>query len=204
MANKILYKYRSLANLQFTLDILINKQLWAADFKKLNDPMEGAFTYFLNDYDAREIDTISNGKDSLGILSLSEIPNNTLMWTHYADDHSGIVLGVEVVGKFKPQEIDYDDDFRLQRNHNAQDILSRKHKNWIYEREHRVFVPKKPDEKGTFVKIRIRELFFGIKSDADENKVMKEVITKIAGKFNPKIEIKDIKKEDLDTHPFCN
>ena len=39
------YKYRRLDNLEFALDILVNHRLWASEFTKLNDPMEGLFTY---------------------------------------------------------------------------------------------------------------------------------------------------------------
>lgn len=37
------YKYRSLSNLRYFLDILINKRLYMASYSELNDPMEGAF-----------------------------------------------------------------------------------------------------------------------------------------------------------------
>jgi hypothetical protein len=37
----LLYKYRSIANLRFFKDIVINRRLYAAPFRTLNDPMEG-------------------------------------------------------------------------------------------------------------------------------------------------------------------
>lgn len=40
-----LFKYRNLSNIQFALDIFINKRLYAANFKTLNDPMEGRYMY---------------------------------------------------------------------------------------------------------------------------------------------------------------
>lgn len=43
MANNHYYKYRSLSNLRYFLDILINKRLYMATYDELNDPMEGAF-----------------------------------------------------------------------------------------------------------------------------------------------------------------
>ena len=39
--NEILYKYRSLDNWKFVLDIFLNKRLYAASFYDMNDPMEG-------------------------------------------------------------------------------------------------------------------------------------------------------------------
>ena len=40
-----LYKYRSLENLGRILDILLHERLYAANFKNLNDPMEGHYRY---------------------------------------------------------------------------------------------------------------------------------------------------------------
>ena len=45
MSQPLLYKYRSLDNWKFLLDILINKRLHAARFQDLNDPMEGRYYY---------------------------------------------------------------------------------------------------------------------------------------------------------------
>ena len=42
-AAMILYKYRSLTDWKFLIDILMNNQLFAAGFESLNDPMEGRY-----------------------------------------------------------------------------------------------------------------------------------------------------------------
>ena len=49
MPSQVLYKYRSLANWKFVLDILVNGRLYAAPFSELNDPMEGRLYYFGDD-----------------------------------------------------------------------------------------------------------------------------------------------------------
>lgn len=40
-----LYKYRSLDNFKFFIDIILNNRLYAAKYKDLNDPMEGQYYY---------------------------------------------------------------------------------------------------------------------------------------------------------------
>lgn len=40
--------------------------------------------------------TLQSQAASVGIFSLSEIPDNSLMWAHYARDHKGICIGFEV------------------------------------------------------------------------------------------------------------
>ena len=41
----MLYKYKSLDNLMWILDIILNKRLYAAKYTELNDPMEGIFKH---------------------------------------------------------------------------------------------------------------------------------------------------------------
>lgn len=41
----LLYKYRSIENFQFFVDIILNKRLYAARYLDLNDPMEGHYIY---------------------------------------------------------------------------------------------------------------------------------------------------------------
>ena len=43
MERTTLYKYRSLENFEFFLDILLNKRLYASSYKDLNDAMEGVY-----------------------------------------------------------------------------------------------------------------------------------------------------------------
>ncbi len=38
-----LYKYRNIKSFEFFCDILINSRLYAAEYSKLNDPMEGIY-----------------------------------------------------------------------------------------------------------------------------------------------------------------
>ena len=41
--DKTYYKYRTLDDLERILDIIVNKRLYGAVYKELNDPMEGKF-----------------------------------------------------------------------------------------------------------------------------------------------------------------
>lgn len=178
------YKYRSLKNLQFILDILVNQRLYASKFMDLNDPMEGMFTYGENEIPDWILKVIASEKNNMKILSLCEAPNNMLMWSHYSDGHSGIVLGVELADSaLNIDPIEYVDDFNLNINQDdiAKALLVRKHAAWRYEKEIRVFVKKK-----SFVSIVVKELIFGIKTDNE----IKNLITSVAKIFNPEVEIK--------------
>ena len=66
------YRFRSLEHFEYTADILLNKRLFASDFRKLNDPMEGAFK-LLPDIDKKLSDAIIEAKSDLRICSLSTV-----------------------------------------------------------------------------------------------------------------------------------
>lgn len=51
----------------------------------------------------------------LGILCLTESPDNLLMWAHYADSHQGFVVEFDTDNSFFDQRLHSDDDFRCLR-----------------------------------------------------------------------------------------
>lgn len=113
----ILYKYKSFsAN---SLSILINKELYFASPEKLNDPYDCRIDIVAALESAVELAGKKTNKDiktkleklkglnhifkkiehdiqSTGILSLSRLNKNILMWSHYADEHRGFCLGFQL------------------------------------------------------------------------------------------------------------
>lgn len=93
--------------------------------------------------------------ESIGILSLSEVPDSLLMWSHYAGSHTGFVLGFDpqhpYFNKFNGQE----DEFRHLRRVmyretrpggvmsalDGSDLFLVKSGHWDYEREWRILRP---------------------------------------------------------------
>jgi hypothetical protein len=135
---------------------IIEPYIWCGEFNDLNDPMEGFFapTRRLNVHSRRQdiVDAIVQGKSGVGIASLSETNYNELMWTHYADNSTGICI------EYRPRtllanlpcsttlvRVGYDDkpayvgvrDFKNQQLA-VKKVLSQKKFNWAYEREWRL------------------------------------------------------------------
>lgn len=201
----LLYKYRGLSNLEFVLDIIINGRMFAAPFEQLNDPMEGSYNYGPGKLTQAQINTLYGEKAKYRLLSLTKKSNSTLMWSHYSEAHSGIVIGA-LVNHPTADEVDvqYVDDLNLEPandiiKHDYRDvakrILSRKLRPWAYEEEHRVFVEKKTVRgRPSFVNIKVKEIIFGINTDANK----KKLIRKVAEKFCPGIPIGKIERNDLD------
>jgi len=145
----VLFKYRSLDSFEYLVDILAKERLYASKYSELNDPMEGQYLY--ESFGGVEEDmkeTLKTRKQELRICSLSEKPDDTLMWSHYADGHSGVVIGVEVDDfTYDVRPVIYDGPARVT-GHDAdpeiaKEILSHKLEAWAYEREVRAFVDGK-------------------------------------------------------------
>jgi hypothetical protein len=79
MTRKMFYKYRSLASLDFVLDILVNGRMFASSFESLNDPMEGAYLYNEGPLDRDFARSLYRQKVDWRILSLGETPYDSLM-----------------------------------------------------------------------------------------------------------------------------
>lgn len=169
----IAYKFRGVSALDHTLDILINNRLYCANWRDLNDPMEGIFEYSSRGDRRRrqELEMIRDHKLRYRVCSLSRIWNSPLLWAHYADGFKGLAIEVEL-----PDPIDIHDPAFNPLGYNsdallvdlqyrqewafsevdqgdepltlAQRILCSKHEAWRYEEE---------------VRILSREAFFNVR-----------------------------------------
>jgi hypothetical protein len=153
-----LYRYRGLTDdtIEREISMIRDQVLWCSSYKKLNDPMEGFYNPTLRvqhlDAYARVAHELVDQKHMLGICCLTDTPDNELMWTHYAENYTGICVSyrphrllkglpdhahlVRVGYGIAPPEIGVADARNL--NGAALKILSHKKFNWSYEREWRV------------------------------------------------------------------
>lgn len=107
-------------------------------------------------------------KKRLGTLSLSKTYRDILMWSHYADNHRGQVLELDVLSDleffFVPVEIDYQSSFKplnylKDSEGSAMRNLSTKAKSWSYEQEVRII--KKFVGLCSIKKDAITKIYFG-------------------------------------------
>ena len=184
--NGLLYKYRSLVNYKNYVDIILNNRLWASNYKDMNDPMEGHYYYNRGELDEAIVKKLTEDKNSKNICSLSKDKNNILMWSHYADGHKGVVIGVQIDSNmYDIRPVTYGELPEIKNDiyndQTAIEILSRKYVVWEYEKEERVFV-----NTGTkYVEVKVAEVITGSKMNKDERDFIKELTIKI----NPDINI---------------
>ncbi len=96
-----LYKFKKLDNMERLISLLESGQFYCSDFRKLNDPMEGAFNVGnLQLCDSERISEycrkIYDIKTKKRILSLSAGAKFVYMWAHYAEGFSGVAIEVEI------------------------------------------------------------------------------------------------------------
>ncbi len=143
------YKFRSVDNLHFVVDILFNKRLYCGRADQLNDIREGDIR--VGDDRGREVPVIDYGEavsghlKELRVCALTKSFDNHLLWAHYANGYSGVAIEVEL-DDADVTEVSYSDDFiylaqlmaTLAPEVAARQALARKYKDWGYEGEVRL------------------------------------------------------------------
>lgn len=181
------YKFRSLQNLRFFIDILVNERLYAARYDELNDPMEGA--YMIDIQHQNIIRLLKIEKYKTRICSLSKDFKHTLLWSHYADSHRGCCIEVSVVNeREQPTLVQYKTILpEIHDIEEGKNLLSHKSKLWEYEDEVRFF------RKTPFLNIKIHQIIFGQKVLKDDFTFYKKLIHSI----NSTILVRKISKEEI-------
>lgn len=143
-----IYKYMPYNYSQRIEEILSGGVFYFADWRKLNDPMEGYFHYYDSELSPEELGKIVQGKDAYGICCFSMNCDEILMWAHYASNHKGICIEIDADIERSPEVtlelITYQPKIPWVKQRNgkvrdAKDILSRKIQKWKYEQEIRAF-----------------------------------------------------------------
>jgi len=210
---KTLYKYRCINN--FTLESIENLKFWFAKPSTFNDPFDSNLSettnynqydlkkYFMdhkypqitqkklmenNNKKARDlaIKARKSVLDNHGIFSLSKTKNNILMWSHYADNHKGIVIEFNLQEDpcfFQPPfEIKYEKsyepiNFYANRYENVIQNLTFKSSDWSYEKETRII--KDIPGLHTIKKEALKAVHFGCKTSKLKIQEVKDAFIKI-------------------------
>lgn len=190
----ILYKYRSLDNFKNFIDIVLNNRIYASKYFELNDPMEGLYIYNEGTINEDMVREIKSEKSQLKICSFSQTPKSTLMWSHYANGHKGVVIGVKVKPNHEVHTVNYGGLSLVKHAHQngshetAKSILTHKLEAWDYEEEKRIFV-----ENGNYADVKIEKIILGSRITSVDKKLVKGIVAKI----NPEIVITESDVEKI-------
>ena len=197
-----LYKYKSFENLAYFLDIIVRKRLYGATIKELNDPMEGYFSS--EEFNNEEWERIRKLKKEVRICSLSKNKDNALLWAHYANEHKGCCIEVEVAEDFSWKRIDdtYCSCFPILHSGQSDDeiiemLFKTKSDYWSYEDEVR-FVKHLPLSKDgkphkANLHVKVKKIYLGIRVTDEE----KDRIVRIVNAIDSNIVVEKLKRKDI-------
>jgi hypothetical protein len=211
-----------------SLSILINKKIWVAKPYTFNDPFDckirfkseinsEAFRKYLErtgrktgniygDYEMfqeglnefRDIDV-----QNLGVFSMSQIRDNILMWSHYADQHKGFCIEFKRLpnndlGDFEktlpvnyyceyPEMAPFDSNGNIDINIRKKMLFS-KAKDWAYEKEWRLTYPE--GDKKEMLPADISSIIFGLRMpDGDKNTIRNILADQPGMRYQKAIEV---------------
>lgn len=211
-----LYKYRSLENFEFVLDIILNERLHCTKYQNLNDPFEGLFFSII--YPRREyggLPSLISERKTLKslqdlsifinrrkICSLSATLKEVRLWSHYADKHKGIAIEIDFPNELPSvHEVTYVDELREYEDGvtfltsltgpTPEEVLSFKTMHWEFEKEYRII------QKEEFFSIagRISAIYAGIRTSDNHLALLRRLTPNEIPIFETKIDGRKIEIE---------
>lgn len=141
------YRFRSSQCPEFTEDILRNNRLFCADWRKLNDPLEGTYDTLITgatDNHLSLVKQVYSSKVRTKVCCLFQTYKSHAMWGYYADGFRGAAIELDLPAS-AVRPIDYASGLRIHKWQDdpnpykiATDILTTKHRDWERENEVRI------------------------------------------------------------------
>ncbi|UEM19003.1 DUF2971 domain-containing protein [Skermanella mucosa] len=190
-ANKGNRQQRRQKNSRRTYKVIRSKALTL--FHQSMDNLDQKHTHYIN----REVATY---RDRIAMVCLTESRTNLLMWSHYADQHAGFVIGVHTAHPcFNRQRSEADDhnyfrpviysdvrpNFYMNQIRSREPIILTKSREWKDEKEWRIVAPlelltKDPKNGKYFYDLpieAIKEVYMGVRiSPALRNRIIEELV----------------------------
>lgn len=200
--NGSLFKY-SPFNIN-TIDALTNHYLYLASKGQLNDPIE---LPTLSKLDSDSLVDPTNYR----ICSLSNNQNSMLMWSHYAQEHQGIMVEYWFGGEFPSgvgvAKVDYADHAKRNREKDLyvfNQYLLTKNKEWEYESEVRIFSNQRetvgfysydyPSNDRDKINAQIRSITLGCKFPENKKRLIKNIVQSLNNNrknYEPKVVLRE-------------
>ncbi len=208
---EFLYKYRNFED-PFMKNIIKNSSLYFSQAKNFNDPFDlrlnfnenlnienfsdlsklmGVDDDSIKDLNVEELNEEIKRKnkevyDKIRILSLSADPKNILMWSHYANNHSGLVFEFKSKNLYfkNATKVRYSDKYEIldftnlnpiKRIKDMQDSILLKYSDWQYEQEYRIFDINNDPGEESFNKLELTSIIFGLETTSENIDMIKKL-----------------------------
>jgi hypothetical protein len=123
--------------------------------------------------------------ERVGVCSFSTDPRNILMWSHYADYHTGICVQFDVARDattfLEALRVDYSEDYPTinwieDSAEQLKQVLLRKHLDWSYEKERRIAKVDAAKTNISFKSVAISGVILGCRSTAETEMLVRGLI----------------------------
>lgn len=164
-----------------------NNIIWLSTSYGFNDPCDPPIR-LLKDKNYDYLHYIMN---KIKIACVTTTPYNQLMWSHYANKHTGLCIEYDISNIFSNKDctiskilyrdsmqFNIDDLLFIQENKNKMnmlDIFSIKHKSWNYEDEYRILYNGDNDNNGKHLELSIKSIYFGFNTDEQYKKLIIDI-----------------------------
>lgn len=188
----ILYKFKSLHNIEYVFDILQNQRLFCTKYTNLNDPFEGVFLTaihmnvlgfpFINQkpykvITPKKVEDLHIELEQTKVCSLSANFSDVRLWSLYADSHKGIAIAIDFSNiESKLHEVKY--SAKLPEFGNTiltspipSEVLSKKTDHWKYEAEYRII----QDSDYYLINDRIKAVYTGQRVSSFHIELLKKI-----------------------------
>lgn len=153
------------------------------------------------------IDSVREFSRNIGLICFSKNKSNILMWSHYANNHTGVIIGVEsmlfsklwIKVDYQPKRFEIPVSI-VERKKNPFAVLERKSLDWQYEEEYRTvailsdckYALDSSKKSGKiylypFDKEAIKEVVFGINTPDNEKQIL---INELKSNYSSSVVIK--------------
>ena len=175
--------------------ILPEQEIRISTFDKVNDPFELLGAIRGGRIGHRDFSWLrDHWTKTVGFISFSDNWKSPLMWAHYASNHTGVCLGIEVTDKkplkmeYQPRRVALQFDFKKFENA-ADDVLMKKlvvtkFQEWEYEQEWRILFPLEYDPKHPKPEyfyeqftpgFELREIILGARCEQSPEEIQKQI-----------------------------
>ena len=180
---------------KFTIAELVNEEIYFASPLKFNDPFDCRIDVrrVLENHavDQKSVELVEKIVREVGVACFTYDLNNTLMWSHYAQNHEGLCITYEIPEKYIMDNQDkilgwspvrYDsqeiEKLLIENKGNPEELLktllSAKSESWKYEQEFRVVSRITGVQK--IEKEWIRQICFGLNTSKEDVRLIRNII----------------------------
>ena len=139
-----------------------------------------------------------NARKTTGVISFAGNPRDTLMWSHYASEHTGVCFHFETARDFatlsRAVTVDYAEEYPIVNcivnfPDGLGKMMMNKHPCWTYEDETRIIMDNEAGKHLPFRPDALRAIILGCRADEKVSQMIDGLLSERAAAGHPKLKV---------------